>query len=49
MLVLLNHSSNFAMNEDVFLGCSEISKIVHIKHEQHIQVIRVFCLPGGTC
>ena len=37
------------MNEDVFLGCSEISIIVHIKHVQHIQVISVFCLPGGTC
>ena len=31
----------------MFLGCSEISICVTVKHEQHIGIIRAFCLSGG--
>ena len=31
----------------MFAGCSEISISVIVKHEQHIGIIRVICLPGG--
>ena len=31
----------------MFVGCSEISKSVIVKHKQHIGIIRAFCLPGG--
>ena len=29
----------------MFLGCSEISISVIVKHEQHIGIIMVFCPP----
>ena len=29
----------------MFVGCSEISISVIVKHEQHIRIITVFCLP----
>ena len=31
----------------MFVGCSEISISVIVKHVQHVGIIRVFCLPGG--
>ena len=30
----------------MFVGCSEISTSVIVKHKQHIGIIRAFCLPG---
>ena len=33
----------------MFVGCSEISISVIVKHVQHIGIIRAFCLPGETC
>ena len=32
----------------MFVGCSETSVSVTVKHVQHIVLIRTFCLPGGT-
>ena len=32
----------------MFVGCSEISISVIVKHLQHVGIIRAFCLPGGT-
>ena len=31
----------------MFVGCSEISVNVIVKHKQHIGIIWPFCLPGG--
>ena len=31
----------------MFVGCSEISTSVIVKHKQHMEIIRAFCLPGG--
>ena len=32
----------------MFRSCSEIDVSVIVKHEQHIGIIRAFCLPGAT-
>ena len=32
----------------MFVGCSEVSISVIIKHVQHIGIIRAFYLSGGT-
>ena len=37
---------NVTRNQDRFVDCPEISVIV--KHVQHVGIIRVFCLSGGT-
>ena len=31
----------------MFVGCSEISVSVIVKHMQNTGIIRTFCLPGG--
>ena len=41
--------NNVARNLDVFVGCSEISKSVTVKHMQLVGIDRAFCLPGWTC
>ena len=34
----------------MFVGCSETSVSVIVKHVQHVVIIiRAFCLPEGTC
>ena len=33
----------------MFVGCSEISVNVFVKHKQHVGIFWPFCLPGGTC
>ena len=49
-LVSLSQLTQFSLtrNWDVFVGCSETSVSVTVKHVQHIVLIRTFCLPGGT-
>ena len=32
----------------MFVDCSEINTSVIVKREQHIGIIRDFCLPGAT-
>ena len=32
----------------MFLDCSGISISITVKHEQHIGIIKAFCLPVGT-
>ena len=31
----------------MFVGCSEISINVIVKHKQHVRITWPFCLPGG--
>ena len=46
IIVLLNHLTNVTRNQDMFVGCSEIrSESVIVKHVQHGEIIRAFCLP----
>ena len=33
---------------NVLVGCFEISINGIVKHVQHAEVVRAFCLPGGT-
>ena len=47
MLVLLNHSNFVTGNQDMFVGSSEISTIVIVKHVSHIGIIRDFVCLGG--
>ena len=42
-----NHLNNVTSNEDMFVGCSEISINVTVKHVKHIRIIKAFCQPGG--
>ena len=32
----------------MFVGCSEITVSVIVKHDQHIGIIRTFCVPEAT-
>ena len=32
----------------MFVDCSEISISGIVKHVQHFEIIRAFCLPGGA-
>ena len=32
----------------MFVGCSEVSISVIVKHVQHVGIIKAFCFPRGT-
>ena len=46
-MLYLNHLNNVSSNWDVFVGCSEISISVIVKHVHNIRIIRAFVWLGG--
>ena len=46
ILILTNNSNDITRNLNLFVGCSETSLSVTVKHIQHVGIIRAFYLLG---